>query len=595
MKDEGLRQNADFLRKTLRQSILACMISILSGNIAAFIGGVLVGNKIGPNALAAINLSLPLYLFLCVMGSLITSGTAVCAAREIGRDNSEKAQQYYSTCVSILTVASVIITAVGLACRGPLVSFLCSDASIRPYVAEYVTALLIGAFAKIMIYIPFWYLRLDGANAQVMIMMTVMSVCNIALAILFINVLEMGMFGAGLASVASSAVALIMGFVYLGGKKSFFRFKPYILRGKENWSEMLGAGMPSALNNLFSTIRLLFINSTLMGMGGADMVAVFSAVNGIAGFAECITGGVPQAASPMLGVFCGEKDNGSSKMLVKIQCTLGAIYTAVFLVICVAGSGLIGRMYGLEQPLMIPLLWLALSTFPALFMCIISGYYNTAEMNNGANLILFVRLIFATCLGLWLVRWLNLSTFSFLLIAELLSVAIWLFATMIYHKKYPKKSRYLFMDNELEEKGMVLNFSVEATDENICSASEQISDFCSANGMSPKKIMTLQLAMEEILTLIKRVNDSQRNDLRFDLRAYSVLGVNGIRIRYGGKDFNPFAKTKTIGFDDDDMYMGISMIEKMVEFTKYQRTFGVNTLQIVLHEERKTDSNEGNT
>jgi hypothetical protein len=100
--------------------------------------------------------------------------------------------------------------------------------------------------------------------------------------------------------------------------------------------------------------------------------------------------------------------------------------------------------------------------------------------------------------------------------------------------------------------------------------------------MDAKKTMCIQLAMEEIMTLISKVNEENGGEaLSFDLRAYTVDGLTGIRIRYAGKEFNPFQNDRA----DDDLYMGILMIRKMVETTFYQRTFGVNTLQVILREE----------
>lgn len=117
--------------------------------------------------------------------------------------------------------------------------------------------------------------------------------------------------------------------------------------------------------------------------------------------------------------------------------------------------------------------------------------------------------------------------------------------------------------------------------EEICSASERITGFCAANGMDGKKTMRIQLALEEIMTLIAQVNEGMEEGLlKFDLRAYSLQGVAGIRIRYAGLEFNPFRSMK----EDDELYMGISMIRKMVEEIHYQRTFGVNTLQVVMRE-----------
>lgn len=580
-QDALLKQNTDFLKNMFQKAVFPCMLTILSANINVFVDGILLANRIGADALAAINLSLPLYLALCVIGSFLASGTAINAAQKIGENDSEESQRYYRDCVVCSFAASVLITVIGLACREALVSFLCSDGSIRPYVKEYVVITLIGALPKIMIYVPFWYLRLDGKNAAVTVVMSVMSIGNIILDVLFVYVWDMGVFGAGLASVLATTAAFVIGFIRLFAKDCFFVFSPAIHTKAESWKSSVVAGTPSALNNLFVAIRLLMINAMLMRAGGGTAVAVFTAVNGIAGFGECITLGIPQAASAMLGVYSGERDNGSCALLLQLEWRLGCIYAGIFFLLCMAGADLIQGMYSLSVPLRYPLFWMAAAVFPGLLCSILSGYYNMAKKNLWANGIIFLRVIAMTYMGLLLQVRFRLPMCSFLLFAELMTLVIWLFATGLFHKKYPKSTRYLMMDLSLEKSGTVLNFSVSSFTEEICSASERIRGFCASNGMDRKETMRIQLALEEIMTLIAQVNEGmEEGALKFDLRTYSLQGVAGIRIRYAGIAFNPFQKRK----EDDELYMGISMIQKMVEEIHYQRTFGVNTLQVLLRE-----------
>ena len=114
--------------------------------------------------------------------------------------------------------------------------------------------------------------------------------------------------------------------------------------------------------------------------------------------------------------------------------------------------------------------------------------------------------------------------------------------------------------------------------EEICNASSKITVFCEDNGMSSKQVMRISLAIEEIMTLITSENGEK--EVEFDIRVYSLQGVIGIRFRYSGKEYNPLSyKEKK---ELDDVYMGLRMIEDLVEETLYQRTFGVNTLQIFL-------------
>ena len=581
-----LAQNAAFIRGTYRKAVITGMLSILSVNINVFVDGILVGKRIGADALAAINLSLPVYLALCVVGSFLAAGTEIPAARAIGIGDTRKRDLFFRTGLNASVLASVIITALALAFRGPLVSFLCADAATRVYVMQYVVITVIGALPKIVIYIPFWYLRLDGKNADVTVMMTGMTVTNIVLDILFVYCWDMGVFGAGLASVIATALACLYGLFRLFSKDSPFSWRAELARGRKDWMTIAASGFPSAFNNLCSTVRLLTVNALLMAHGGVELVAAFTAVNGIWGFGECVTLGVPASGGAMLGVFSGERDNGSCRLLLREEWKIGCIAGGVFLALCLALSGMVPRMYGLNGSILVPLLWMALSVFPALLLSILTTYYNMAFLNIWSNALIFLRVIVMTYASLRLAIAARFSTFSFLLFAELATVILWWAATGLHHRRHPQDSRYLMTNLENERTGKVLNFSVNADVDEIVGASERISEFCAMNGMSVKQTMRLQMSMEEVMTLIRRVNAAKGvQDLKFDLRAYSVNCVRGIRIRYSGIAFNPFCFSAGTEDAEDDMYMGVRMIKKMVEMVNYQRAFGVNTLQIILRED----------
>lgn len=590
----SLEQNEQFLKKAYRKALIPCMLSILSGNINILADGILVGQWLGMDALAAINFSLPVYLVLCIAGSFVVSGTAICAAAAIGDNQGDKAQELYKMSIFWCVLLSAVITAAGLVCLKPLASLLCSEKSVSPLVMEYVGVTLAGALPKILIYIPFWYLRLDGRNRQVTWMMLVMGVGNVLLDLLFLYTFDMGVFGAALASVVATAASCLMGFVWLCDKRSSFSFGVCVASKDVSFMQVAKAGSPSAMNNLFQTLRVMAVNTLLLWSGGSGLVAAFTAVNCISAFEESVTGGVPQAAAAMLGIYSGEHDNKSARMLIKRQIKSGVPYCLLFSAVILAGADLIAGAYGLTESLGFAFLCLSLGMIPALCNCILSGYYNVSGHSMWANIIILLRVFVMPCASLFVLWRLARNPWWFLFAGEVFTLLIWFAATGIYHRYHSRCSRFLLMDNTLEETGRVINFSVCGEAEDICDASSKITVFCEENGMLPGQVMRVSLAMEELMTVITSVNPA--GSVEFDLRVYSLEGVIGIRIRYSGREFNPLrcAQDNVAQRDDvvqgkiseaaelDDMYMGIRMIEDMVETSLYQRTFGMNTIQIYI-------------
>ncbi len=573
----NLQQNENFLRTAFRKAVLPCMLSILCGNITILADGILVGQRIGVHGLAAVNLCVPISLVLCVVGSFLVSGTSIQASKCIGKGELEQGQAYYSTAIISSVLVSVVVTVIGLLLMEPLVKFLGADETLYDMVYAYTAITIIGALPKILLYVPFWFLRLDGRNSVVTWMMVVMGVGNVILDLIFLYVFQLGVAGAAWASIISTAAACVLGMAALCDKHSEFRFRVRFLKDMESWKEIAAAGSPSALNNLSQTVRILVVNTLLMEAGGSDLVAVFSSVNCIAAFSQCVTDGVPQAASAMLGVYHGEHDNGSTRLLIRREWKSGAVYAAVFSALIIVFADLIAAAYGLKMSLRFPMICLAVSMFPGLWCSILSGYYNVSGKTLFANLIIILRVFIFSSLALWALVKTGQSPWGFLVAGELLTVIFWFVGVKILHKRKPEYSPYLLMDETIEQKGRILNFSVEGTDEKICYASERVSEFCEEVGMNPKQTIRISLAIEEIMTLLVTANTGQ--EISFDVRVFSLQGVIGIRIRYNGMELNPF---HDVSEEEMDLYMGIRMLQEMVEHVNYQRTFGMNMVQLLI-------------
>lgn len=569
----NLIQNDRFLKKAYAAALFPCMFSILSGCINIIIDGILVGQKIGAAGLAAINLCLPVYLVLCIGGSFFVSGAAITAAQKVGDRDYECVQKCYSGALGICLILSALFTLSGIFLTNPVSGLLCGSSQLFDYVKQYTFYTLIGAAPKIFIYIPFNFLRIDGKNKSVMGMMMTMAVSNIILDFLFLFVFDMGVSGAAIASVLATLIACVIGFVSLHTGDSSFRLG-LSLPGGALLKSIAVAGSPAAMNNLMQTVKITVLNSMFLSYGADTAVAVFSVMNGIAAFLEAVTLGVPQAGQTMIGVYMGELDYDSTKILLKKEFSNGVVSCAIVGVLVTAGSGLVKMAYGMDVSMFIPMLALALSLIPALWNNMMSSYYNVSGHNMLSNIIIISKTFVFTIVSLWILLLTGVSPWFYVPAAELLTILVWFLLTAVIAYRKKNATRYLLMDKKAFH-GNVINFSVEGDEQNICDASERIQNFCEDNGINSKTCMRIGLAIEEILTIITQVNEQKRTD--FDIRVFSIQDVNGIRIRYNGIDFNPLEIP-----EDDDRYMGIMMINNLVDSTVYNKVLGLNSMLILI-------------
>ena len=122
-------------------------------------------------------------------------------------------------------------------------------------------------------------LRGMGDSKHPMIFIGIASVLNISLDFLLIVALDMGMFGAGLASVLSQGTAFLLCMLYLYRHKAQFGFDFKLQSFKvkrELLKPLLNLGIPIAIQTSASNISALFVGSFVNSYG-----VVISAITGV--------------------------------------------------------------------------------------------------------------------------------------------------------------------------------------------------------------------------------------------------------------------------------------------------------------------------
>lgn len=179
------------------------------------------------------------------------------------------------------------------------------------------------------------FLQLEQQEKRTYIGIAVMAVLNVSLNILFVKVLDMGMFGLGLSTSISSWVFCIIQATYYFTDKAAIRFSVRSI-DFSYLKEMLRIGIPGAVVQLCLTIRGVAMNKLILHFAGTDALAAYSAVGtfGCAYFA--VTAGVASATRLLVSVYSGEEDRAGLLMIMKT-----ALFKGVGLVAGVAAVSIV--------------------------------------------------------------------------------------------------------------------------------------------------------------------------------------------------------------------------------------------------------------
>lgn len=582
---EELRGNDIFIADTFRLFLFPTILSLLGGTICNFSGGIIVGNIMGAQGLAAMSIVTPVFFIFTTLGSLFGVGGATLASIRVGQGDMEGVNRLFSISLFLVLSLGALASLLGMIFLEPLLDFLGAEGELRELSREYCLYFIPGAWTTMLLYIPLNFFRITGKPGIGAWMFAVMAASNIALSLLFMLVLDMGIKGIALGTVLGTSLALLYSLKGFFAKDSQLRLKRFGAELKTIPS-LVATGSPMALTNLLTVLRTLLFNRlllTLMGTGGVTVFAVLSNVNT---FSLAILSGVAQTLAPLTGVFYGERDTQSAKRVIAVAARWGLLLTAGFALLLVLLWQPVCLMFGMDDPALFSSARLALTLFgvsllPAMLNNLYQFHYMTIGRVWLANVISVCRtfaLPLLCALGLSLLS--PLALWGGFPAGELLTIPVFLLLSSLCARK-KGLSCPLLLDERDSREGKAIAFSVKSSVDAVMEASEKISAFCEGNELDPKRSMLISLSLEELLLSTAEHAFENAEDGSMDVRVL-VSGEDVImRIRNGGREFDPIRFFEE-NPDNIDECLGLQMIVAGARNVKYTRTLGVNNLTVLL-------------
>lgn len=566
--EEGNR----ILMETYQKALLPNVIMALGSTIPVFMDSILVGRKLGDSGIAAVNQSLVVSLFLCTLGSCIAAGAMAEASYCLGKNRISEANRIYCLSIEILFIIGVLLTVAGVGMSHWMAEILGSSDTCG-YVESYIRISFVGSLWKLLLYIPVYFLRLQGKTKRMACLTFFMAFLNIVLEYFFIYGLDLGIQGAACASVIATASAALLGFRWMSGGDSSFQFRPVKICGDSMWN-IIQSGSPLAANNFFSVVRLVLLGDIMNRAGGDALVAVFAITNSVNEFSVCVQNGIPQTGMTMLSILTGEKDIKAIRMLQNMQIIYGIRYSVGMALGIMLFSGKISQIFGCTANIRLALILFALGIVPATLNSVMSYYYFAQKRSGQANFIIFLRVLFFAVAFAWLLSGSGDWVFLFYPFSELMTAVCWLLLDWRSYRRNSELSFFYLLDECTEKEGRSISYTIPCDPECICNAASQIEEFCRHNGFTPGQQNGISLSLEEILVIISEKSLGWQGTI--DVRVLSEDDGGILRFRSAGKYYNPIESAESEQLD----YLGIRMIIGLAKKVEYQSTLGLNTLLV---------------
>ena len=283
---------------------LPAMVGMGFSAVYSVIDGIFVGHYIGQEALAAVNLVMPMVMIIAAVADMIATGSSVRISILLGQDKKEEASRVFSVCLAFITVISTLFGLLGFFLAEPLIRLMGAKGLTAEYAVQYLRVFSLFMPLCSIYFSTDNYLRDCGKVRLSMVINIVCSVLNIVLDALFIVVWHKGLWAAALASCISMTVGAVWSLTPFSAKKLPLK----LTKGRISVNQMLtiiANGSSEFFVSMAGSLFAIIINIVLLKLGGSTAVAAVSIVEYIASLTGMVIYSMSDALQPAISYCFG--------------------------------------------------------------------------------------------------------------------------------------------------------------------------------------------------------------------------------------------------------------------------------------------------
>ncbi|WP_299115434.1 MATE family efflux transporter [uncultured Winogradskyella sp.] len=316
--------------KLLIKQAVPASIGILVMSLNILIDTIFVGNWIGANAIAAINVVLPVSFFIAALGMAIGVGGSSIISRALGADNTPKALKTFGNQLTLTFLFTISFAVFGLLFVDTLIPAFGGKGNIFAPAKIYYEIILYGVPVLGFVMMGNNVIRAEGKPKFAMYAMMIPSVGNLLFDYIFINILDWGMAGAAWATTGSYIVSFIFILWFFLSKNSELKidFSHFALN-KEIVSEIGSLGFVTLARQAVVSVTFLLVNNALFNYGGETSITAYAIVGRMMMFVLFPVFGITQGFIPIAGYNYGAEQFARVKEVIytaiKYATVLGTI------------------------------------------------------------------------------------------------------------------------------------------------------------------------------------------------------------------------------------------------------------------------------
>lgn len=601
-------ENSELIKRTFGKYLAMSILITLSATLGMMIDNVIAGNLLGSGAVAAIGMSLSVFMLFSGCAGILETGAVALCARALGNRDADRVNVLFSVSLAAALAVGAVLSAGGVAGAGALATMLgAASGELHADTAAYLSGICSGAFAIVLLQLLMGFTRLDNAPQLGIVAIVGMSVCDVVFNLVAVCVLDLGLHGMGLATALAYCVAVgICCTHFLSKDNTLHLVNPMPHVGQ--LAGVLKTGLPDSLTRATVMVRTFTFNWLLLTVASAGAVAALSMLSSVNSFASSVTIGVGQTATLLCGIFFGEEDRGALKATLRTGMRMGLVLSCALCAVVFAFAPQVVGLFGLEGDAEA----FGVVAVRAFILCVpidlinqlfVNYYQGTGNVRAASAIAVGQSGLFAVLFALGTVWfWGATAVWTSFLVGEAVTLALQLVVASVLWKRKAAKGaadgapeaaadaceraglldKMMYLPETFQQDWRAWRaFSCEPDIASVAACSQQVAAWCEAQGIDGRRSYLVPLAVEEMAANAVEHGFAKTKHPAIDVKL--ILKRDGtlvLRIRDNGAPFNPM--DLDLSAADSCSAVGIRMLRQGVRGVEYQNTVGLNNVVVTL-------------
>ena len=348
------RLGEEKISKLLMEFSIPAIIGMVVNTLYNIVDRMYIGNikDIGGLALTGVGITMPIMTIIMAFGMLIGIGTSARISLKLGEHKREEAEKHLGNAFTLIIIASVLITIIGLVFMHKILGLFGASADTEIYAREYMQIIFFGTIFNMLSFGLNHSIRSDGSPKVAMLSMLIGAGTNIILDPIFIFVFGMGVRGAAIATVISQVVSTIWILYYFTKGKSNLKIKrEYLSLDKAIVLSIFSIGVSPFSMQIAQSVVQVLANNALKTYGGDLAIGAMTIINSVAMIFMMPIFGLNQGSQPIIGYNYGAEKYKRVKQAVKSATIVATIIVSIGWIITQTAPYLLISIFNRDEQL----------------------------------------------------------------------------------------------------------------------------------------------------------------------------------------------------------------------------------------------------